>query len=504
MKEAQNITQKEHPDLYKRSIKGGAWVFALKLMTQAMGFAKSIIVFNFLFNENLELIVIANMLMAILTAFSESGFNSALVQKKENIEDYLDTAWVISIFRGVILFIIMFLVAPLFASIKANPETVDLTVAVIRAMSFCFLIRSFQNIGIVYFQKEMQFHKTFWLKMAGTITDIVISIIFVVIYKSVWGYVGARLAASIINLFMGYLLCPYRPQFHFIPERAKELWKFGKWLFNANIIGFLLSEGDDWFVLAFLGPDAIKLYRYAYRFSQLPNTHLAALISGVSFPAYSKIQHDLPRLRKAHLKVLQTTAAVSIPMTFMIFTLGPDFVRLFLVEKSHAMIPALQILAAVGMLRSLGSSFWALYVAAGKPYLGLYSNLLRLFLLALIIYPLTNHLGITGTALSVVIVQAIVFPIGITIGSRMLRCPLWFLTRPLCFCFAAASMIAAGIMLVKTFFIKDTSVILFFTLAVGASILYLLVLWGVDNYFKLGYRNIFKEQVSMIARKIRK
>ena len=64
MTDIEKTNQKEHADLYKRSIKGGYWVFAIRLATQAMGFVKSIIVFNFLFNQNLELIIVANLLMA--------------------------------------------------------------------------------------------------------------------------------------------------------------------------------------------------------------------------------------------------------------------------------------------------------------------------------------------------------------------------------------------------------------------------------------------------------
>ena len=495
--------QKEHPDLYKRSIKGGYWVFAIKAVTQLLGFVKSIIVFNFLFSENLELIIVANLLIAVLATFSESGFRAALVQKKENIVDYLDTAWVIGILRGILLFVAIYFAAPLFASFRVAAEDVPLAISVIRAMGVCLLIGSFQNIGTVYFQKEMEFHKTFWLKMAGTLTDIVLSITLLLIYKSVWAYVIARLASAVVNLSMSYLMCSYRPKLHFVPSKARELWKFGKWLFGLKIIGYLLNEGDDWFVWFYLGGGPLKLYRYAYRFSQMPATHFASLISGVSFPAYSKIQNDLPRLRDAHLKVLQSTAMISIPMAFLIFSLGPDFVRLFLVKESHEMIPVIQILAVVGMLHSLGTSFWSLYQSVGRPYYAIYSNGIRLILLALLIYPLTEYFGINGTALSVMFVQLFVYPIGFWIASRILKCSLWLLIRPLCFCFSAAVIMGATITVLKTYTISSVTVPWFFILAFGAGILYLVVLWIIDGWFKLGYRSILTEQVELITQKIK-
>ena len=503
MPDTEKPNQKEHPDLYKRSIKGGYWVFGIKFATQFLGFVKSIIVFNFLFKQNLELIIVANLLMAALTTFSESGFRAALVQKKEDIEDYLDTAWVIGILRGILLFVAIYFAAPLFVSFQVETEKIPLAISVVRAMGVCFLIRAFQNIGTVYFQKELEFHKTFWLRMAGTLTDIALSIALVLIYKSVWAYVIARLAAAIVNLSMSYLLCSYRPKFHFVPQKARELWKFGKWLFGAKIIGYLLNEGDDLFVSFYLGGGPLKLYRYAYRFSQMPATHFASLISGVSFPAYSKIQHDLLRLRDAHLKVLQSTAMISVPMSFLIFVMGPDFVKLFLIEESHGMIPVVQILAVVGLITSLGSNFGALYKSLGKPYFLLYTQSIRLVLLVLLIYPFTYKFGISGTAMSVALVRIICFPIGFMMGCRLLRCSPWLLVKPLCFCLCITGLIAGTIWFTKTYLICCVTVPWFFALIATAGFLYFGALWMSDGWLSLGYRKILTEQILMVRQKIK-
>lgn len=498
------LNTKEHPDLYRKSIKGGYWVIATQFAAQGLGFVKSIVVFNFLFRENLELIIVANLLMGVLTTFSESGFHVALVQKKENIEEYLDTAWVMGILRGILLFAVMFLVAPLFASFRVEPEKAELAVSIIRVLGACFLISSFQNIGTIYFQKEMQFYKMFWLSLAGILTDIVLSIVFVVVYKSIWGYMGARFCSVVVNLSMTYLLCSYRPKLNFVPEKARELWKFGKWLFGANIVGYLLSEGDNWFVWFYLGGDPLKLYRYAYNFSNLPTTHIADIISQVSFPAYSKIQNDLPRLKKAHIKTLQMTAIVSVPVAFLIFTLGPDFVRLFLVKESHAMIPVIQILAIAGLFMSLGSSFGALFKSINKPYLGLYSQGARLILMPFVIFPFTYYWGIIGTALAMMILRVLLLPVGFLFGCRALRCSPWEMTKPLCFCIFAAGIMAMGILVLKALIIHSVTVPFFFILAFSAGILYLVLLYIIDVWFKLGYRSICTEQINLIAQKLKK
>ena len=84
------VNTKEHPDLYRRSIKGGYWVIGLRTAIMLLGFAKSIIIANFFFLENLGIIAVAAMMMEALSTFTQTGFDTALVQRKGNIHAYLN------------------------------------------------------------------------------------------------------------------------------------------------------------------------------------------------------------------------------------------------------------------------------------------------------------------------------------------------------------------------------------------------------------------------------
>ena len=504
MTDIENITnQKEEPDLYKRSIKGGFWVFALKFATQGLGIVKTIIVANCLMLENLGLISIAIILMEILNTFSESGVNAALVQKKTDISDYLNTAWVISIIRGIFLFVVLYFTAPLFASFKVSDENISLAINVMRVMGLCLLIQGFRNIGVVYFQKHMEFHKTFWITLPGTLIDVSLSIILVLIYRSVWGYVVARLVSACVGFVLSYLICPFRPKFHFVPEKAKELWKFGKWIFGSRILGFILERGDDIFVWLYLSPSHLALYERAYRFSNMPATHISQVIGQVSFPAYSKIQDDLPRLREAYLKVLKITALFSVPTAFLIFILGPDFVRLFLKEHLHPMIPVLQILALKGAMKSLGSSLGPLFRSIGKPQMALHLNFAQLIILIITIYPLTKYWGIAGTAMSTVLIGILVNPFFLFRSSQILQCSIWKILLPSLLPVIASFAMAAVIIWIKHFIFVEIGIISFIGSVILSGILYLAFLFSLDLGFKHGIRQLFKEQFLLIQGKIK-
>jgi len=104
-------------------------------------------------------------------------------------------------------------------------------------------------------------------------------------------------------------------------------------------------------------------------------------------------------LRNSFLKTVQLVSLVTFPMAIGIAVVTPTFVRGFLGSEWTGMIVAMQILTLFGLFRSLGKVFGAFWKAIGRPDYITKLSLLRVALLALLIYPATSTLGITGTAL---------------------------------------------------------------------------------------------------------
>ena len=157
----------------------------------------------------------------------------------------------------------------------------------------------------------------------------------------------------------------------------------------------------------------------------MPATEIAHVISQVTFPAYAKIQDDVPRIREAYLRVLQLTAFLSFPVAGLIFVLAPDFTRIFLGEKWMPMVPAMQVLACAGLARSIAATTGPLFYGRGIPKEDTTWQMIRLLVMALLIYPCTIQWGIVGTSL-VVLASILLSTIGfsykaITITGCTLR-----------------------------------------------------------------------------------
>lgn len=393
--------------LAQRVAKGGMWVFALRGVEKILGFIRLVILARLLAPNDFGLFGIALLAMSTLDTFSQTGFQAALVQKKEGITQYLDTVWTASIIRGSILFVIILLSAP-YVALFFNTPKASLIIQVIGVSMF---LGGFTNIGIIYFQKELEFNRQFAYRLSTTVVEFVVVVSAALIFKNVWALVFGMFAGSLTGLVASYVIHPYRPHFRLDLGKSRELLGFGKWVFGSTVLVFLITQGDDAFVGKLLGVTMLGFYQMAYRISNLPATEITHVISQVTFPAYSKMQDDLPRLREAYLRVLQLTAFLSFPIAGFIFVLAPDFTRIFLGEKWMPMVPAMQVLACAGLVRSIAATTGPLFYASGRPKVDTRWQMIRLLVIAVLIYPCTMQWGIVGASI-VVLVSILVSTMG--------------------------------------------------------------------------------------------
>jgi len=469
--------------LSQRVVRGGFWVFSLRITERVFSLIRLIILARILSPNDFGLMGIALLTMATLDTFSQTGFQQALIQKKEDIKSYLDSAWTVLILRGFVLFAILFFIAPYAAIFFKAPQARP----IIQIIGLSVLLQAFTNIGVVYFQKELEFNKQFIYRLSGTLADFIVAVSAAIILKSVWALVFGLLAGNIARFIASYLIHPYRPRLSKNLGKAKELFGFGKWILSSSILIFLLHQGDDIFVGKLLGATMLGFYQMAYRISNTPATEITHVISQVTFPAYSKLQDNLPKLREAYLKVLQFTAFLSFPVAGLIFVLAPDFTKIFLGEKWIPMVPAMQVLCIFGITRAMNATIGSIFQGIGKPNIITFGAGFQLMVLAAIIYPLTSKWGIFGTSLAVVIPNVLVMLyLNKKLVSTMNYKLAHFLNSLL------PPIIGGSAMCVAMFFFQiwtDGSLVSFLlSILLGCSI-YLIVMYKIDKAFNYGLKS---------------
>ncbi len=474
--------------LGKKVVGGGMWVFALRGTERLFNFVRLIIIARILSPNDFGLIGIALLTMATLETFTRTGFKSALIQKKEEIRPYLDSAWTVSIIRGITLFAILWFIAPYAAIFFDSPQAKS----IIQVIGFSFLLQAFTNIGVIYFQKELEFNKQFIYQFTGTIADFVVAVSAAVILRNVWALVYGLLAGNTTRLIISYFIHPYKPHLSSDLGKVKELWGFGKWLLGSSILIFLSTQGDDAFVGKFLGVAMLGFYQMAYRISNMPATEITHAISQVTFPAYSKLQDDISKLRESYLKVLQVTAFLSFPIAGLIFVLAPDFTRIFLGEKWMLAVPAMQVLVFTGLVRSIAATTGPVIHAVGTPKKETRWQVVRLFVMVVLIYPCTIKWGILGASIAVflsILVSTVGFSSTVIIITK---CGIKNFSKMIVF-----PLVNGIIMALLIFALKNSGsingILGFFSLVAVGILAYLSIAYFFDRYFNYRVHPLLKE-----------
>jgi len=383
----------------ERAAKSGVWAAIINVADRVLQLGMVIVLGNLLDPADFGLYGIALLSLGLMRRVSELGLDDSLIQRTErNVDAYLNTLWTMKVLQGIAIVAIAYFAAPSVAAIFDEPRAA----VVLRAVALSPLLIGIRNPRVMYLDKNLEFHKKFVYQFSGTLVQVGVAIGLALLSGTVWALVFGLLLGDVVRTISSYAIDPYVPVPAFDRGRAREMFGYGKWLTGSGLVSFLFSEGDDAFVGWFLGAPALGFYQMAYRLARAPSTEVTQVISSVMLPTYSEIQDDLVALRNAYFSVLKLTVLVSAPMALGIVAVAPTFVRAFLGTEWTVAIVPMQILAAWGLLLSIGSSSGPLFKARGRPDYITKVMILKTVLLAALIYPATARFGVAGTAGAVV------------------------------------------------------------------------------------------------------
>ena len=385
--------------LGERAVTSGVWVTLTNVLDRVLQLGMVLFVARLIGPDSYGVMAFALVVMSALTQLSRLGIDAALIQREEaDVDVYLDTAWVMQNLRGMAVAAVLVLFAPLAAGFFDEPQLTP----VLRVLALSPLLSGLQNPGLMYLKKDLRFDKQFVYTLSGTVFYVLIAVGYALLTRSVWALVFGLVASDFVRLLVSYVIHDYRPWPRFDVDHARELFGYGKWIFASGVVLFLIMEGDDAFVGWYLGGTVLAFYQLGYRVSNAPATEVTQTISSVVFPTYAKMQSDAADLREGFFKTVQLTTFVSFPVAVGIVVVAPTFVDTFLTAEWGPMVLLVQLLAAWGLLRSLGATTGPLFQAVGRPDVATKIQFGKLIIIAAFIVPATDAYGAAGTALVIV------------------------------------------------------------------------------------------------------
>lgn len=103
---------------------GATWMILQRLAVRFIGLISTIILARLLLPEDFGLIALAMTLLAVLETLLELGFDLALIQRQTSDRSQYDTAWTLSIARGVLTALLFVAAAYPLAALYDDPRLI--------------------------------------------------------------------------------------------------------------------------------------------------------------------------------------------------------------------------------------------------------------------------------------------------------------------------------------------------------------------------------------------
>ncbi len=464
--------------LRELTLTGLKWAFGARLFKQISQFIITIILARLLSPSDFGIVGMVTVFTGFATIFSDMGVNLALVQKKHVKEEHLSSAFWVTVASGVLISIVFVFLSPAIASFYNNQSLKP----VIQVFSLNFIFASFSVVQQSVLQKSMSFKKIALSESVAVFISGVIAIIMAFYGYGYWSLVFQTILFTILNVVILFLLSPWSPKFIFSWNSFKEIIYFSANVTGFNVINYFSRNSDYLLIGKFLGPVSLGYYTLAYKLMMIPLQNISSIFGKVVFPAFSKMQEDLPRLRVAYLKVIKAISLVTFPLMLFIFGISKEFIIVIYGVKWERVIPIITILSICGLFQSISTTAGNIFFSQGAC-----AKQLKLSIIGTIFVLLAIFIGIRwdiyGVALFYTLEQIIWSLIVQYLANSLIKLEMKVFFKELYNSVVISLIIVSFLLLLRLF---NLNVFSFFIVASIAALCVYFVLLLVFN--EIGYR----------------
>jgi O-antigen/teichoic acid export membrane protein len=383
--------------LKARCTRGGIALTIGTVLGRGLQLVRYMVLARLLMPEELGLMAIVLAATSAFEAAFQVGIRQSVIQNKKGAEtEYLNAAWWFQTIRGLVLFIVAFLAAPLVSKFYDNPELLLLMRVTLLAVVFRSIISPRAHV----LEKEFQFHKSVLLTQISSILGTLWTIALVFILHNIWALVIGYVCEAFFYFFLSFILCPFLPRFSIDRNSLNKIMRFAYGMFGLPILTIVASQTDV-IVLGKLLPMAVVgVYSLALRLATTPQDLYLRIFAPVLLSAFSEKQDDKPCLCRAILKMTKVTAMFGLPLAvFCVVSAGKILTIVFKSEYATAAVP-FGILSIGALLLIQGITLASIHLAIGQPHLYRRIVFHRAAILVCLIYPAITFFGMTGAAMA--------------------------------------------------------------------------------------------------------
>lgn len=347
-------------DLKKRTARTLKWNTVDRLCSQVLYGVVGIVLANTVSKNDFGLMGVILVFQAFATIFVDSGFGTALLQKKNPDETDYSTVFWFNLVVSVAIYGILWCVAPGIASLFHHADEL------VPMARLSFLSFIFTGLGIVQanlLMKKMNMRRVAVANIVSQSVGGVVAIILAVRGFGAWALVWQGVCQSIIKSAWLWVFGTWRPKSIFSFIALRTIARVGGNMFGASFLSTACNNFYSFIIGIFYPLAALGVYTQADKWSKMGQGSLSQIFTSTFVPLFSGIQDDAPRFRHILGKANRLAAFVSFPFLGGLIVMAAPLFHFLFGDKWDAAIPLFQILCGRGILVVL-SILYSNYILA--------------------------------------------------------------------------------------------------------------------------------------------
>nr|WP_159466288.1 colanic acid undecaprenyl disphosphate flippase WzxC [Scandinavium goeteborgense] len=391
--------------LREKTISGAKWSAMATVVIIGLGLVQMTVLARIIDNHQFGLLTVSLVIIALADTLSDFGIANSIIQRKEISHLELTTLYWLNVALGIVVFALVFSLSGVIAEVLHNPDLAPL----MRTLSFAFVVIPHGQQFRALMQKELEFSKIGMIETSAVLAGFT----FTVVSAHFWPLAMTAILGYLVNSAVRTLLFGwfgrriYRPGLHFSLASVSSNLRFGAWLTADSIINYVNTNLSTLVLARILGASVAGGYNLAYNVAVVPPMKLNPIITRVLFPAFAKIQDDTAKLRVNFYKLLSVVGIINFPVLLGLMVVSNNVVPLVFGEKWVSIVPILQLLCVVGLLRSVGNPIGSLLMAKARVDISFKFNVFKTFLFIPAIIIGGHVAGALGVTLGFLLVQVV-------------------------------------------------------------------------------------------------
>jgi O-antigen/teichoic acid export membrane protein len=298
----------------------------------------------------------------IAVNLQESGFGVALVNIKDiKHNDYNSVFW-FNIGVSILLYLILFLCAPLIAAFFHQPCLTSLS-------RFLFLGIIFAALGVspnAMLVRSLKMKEKAITSLSALVISGSVAVVMAMKGFSYWSLATQQVLYNVVISIGRYYFTRWCPTFKVDFTPVKQMFSFS---YKVLITAILTTINNNVLTVIFgrLFPaQAVGNFTQANKWNTMANQLVTNTVAQVAQPVLTRVTDDNERQRRVFGKMLRFTAFLAFPAMFGLAIVAPQVILLAIGDKWINSIPLLQVLCISGAFIPLYTVYQNLFLSQGK------------------------------------------------------------------------------------------------------------------------------------------